>query len=187
MPNGTISDGERAVSDPNPNNTFLSYYSGGGFSNVFELPDYQKDAVTHYLTAYPPPYNSSQYNNTGMARAYPDVSALGLKIATVYLNRTIGVGGTSASAPIFASLVNLLNELRLQAGKGPLGFLNPMLYANPDAFNDITIGSNPGCYTDGFAAQPGWDPVTGEYTPGLLELSLLTISSQVWGHPTSRS
>jgi tripeptidyl-peptidase-1 len=32
-------------------------------------------------------------------------------------------------------------------------------------FNDITVGSNPGCGTDGFPASPGWDPVTGAGTP----------------------
>ena len=28
-------------------------------------------------------------------------------------------------------------------------------------FNDITSGGNQGCGTPGFAAVPGWDPVTG--------------------------
>ncbi len=70
-------------------------------------------------------------------------------------------GGTSASAPIFASLINRINEQRLNAGKGTLGFLNPALYANPSMLNDITNGTNPGCDTEGFSAVPGWDPVTG--------------------------
>lgn len=56
-----------------------------------------------------------------------------------------------------------------------MGFLNPLLYARADAFNDITQGNNPGCGTSGFQvplfivrhaegcaqAQEGWDPVTG--------------------------
>ena len=28
-------------------------------------------------------------------------------------------------------------------------------------YHDITVGSNPGCGTDGFPTAPGWDPVTG--------------------------
>ena len=48
-----------------------------------------------------------------------------------------------------------------------LGWINPTLYANPQAFNDIKLGSNvdgrgvdcPGGV--GFNATPGWDPVTG--------------------------
>jgi tripeptidyl-peptidase-1 len=62
-------------------------------------------------------------------------------------------------------IVTLLNEARLAAKKGPIGFLNPTLYAHPEAFNDITKGSNPGCGSEGFKAQPGWDPVTGLGSP----------------------
>lgn len=62
---------------------------------------------------------------------------------------------------MFASVLNLINEKRLLARKKPVGFVNPVLYANPQVFNDITRGSNPGCGTNGFTAVPGWDPVTG--------------------------
>lgn len=163
--NGTIHGGEMAVAQPNVNNSKLDYYSGGGFSNVFDLPSYQSEAVTGYLKNYTPPYNSSVYNNTGTSRAYPDISALGLKLATVWLGNAYGVGGTSASTPLVAGLITLLNEERIAAGKGPIGFLNPTLYAHPEMFNDITVGSNPGCGTDGFKTAPGWDPVTGMGTP----------------------
>ncbi|KAF8857370.1 subtilisin-like protein [Acephala macrosclerotiorum] len=163
--NGSIAGGEMAVSDPDPTDSKNDYYSGGGFSNVFPLPSYQASAVTNFLTKYPPHYPSHIYNNSGAARAYPDVSALGLKIATVYLGHTYGVGGTSASTPIWGGIVTLLNEARIAKGKGPIGFLNPTLYANPGAFNDITVGGNPGCGSEGFKAQPGWDPVTGLGTP----------------------
>lgn len=50
-------------------------------------------------------------------------------------------GGTSASTPIFAGVINRLNEERLNHGKGPIGFLNPSLYANPSMLNDITNGT----------------------------------------------
>lgn len=73
--------------------------------------------------------------------------------------------GTSVSAPLFASVVTLLNEQRLAARKKPLGFLNPILYQHPEIFNDITSGGNPGCGTQGFTAVDGWDPVTGLGTP----------------------
>lgn len=55
--------------------------------------------------------------------------------------------------------------MRLAAGKGPVGFINPTLYANPDAFNDITSGTNQCtvnlCCQAGFFATTGWDPATG--------------------------
>ena len=174
--NGSIFGGEKAVAQPNVTNPLLDFYSGGGFSNVFGLPSYQANAVTNYLTKYPPPYGSSNYNNTGNSRAYPDVSALGLNLATVYLGQTIGVGGTSASAPIVASVVTLLNELRLEAGKGPIGFVNPIFYAHPEAFNDVTIGANPGCGTGGFQTATGWDPVTGLGTPNFEKLKDIFLS-----------
>jgi tripeptidyl-peptidase I len=50
------------------------------------------------------------------------------------------VSGTSCSSPIFASVIALLNNELLNAGKPVLGFLNPWAYANPQAFNDITTG-----------------------------------------------
>jgi len=70
-------------------------------------------------------------------------------------------GGTSASTPIFGSIINRLNEGRLNAGNGPIGFLNPSMNANLDICNDIPNGTNVGCGTEGFSVVPGWDPVTG--------------------------
>ncbi|MCJ1306671.1 hypothetical protein MMC25_000314 [Agyrium rufum] len=156
-----VTSGERAVS---------SFGSGGGFSNYFALPSYQASAVKAFMASYAPNYGPNVYNDTGMARGFPDVSAIGLNVVTVFNGSTYGVGGTSASSPIFAGIVTLLNEARITAGKGPIGFLNPTLYANPGAFNDITIGSNPGCGTGGFNATPGWDPVTGLGTPNFTKL-----------------
>lgn len=157
----TTDSGERAVA---------RFGSGGGFSNVFPLPSYQASAVQNFLGKYAPSYGPNVYNDSGNARGFPDVAAIGLKVATVFNGSTYGVGGTSASAPIFAGIVTLLNEARIAAGKGPVGFLNPTFYSNPDAFNDITIGNNPGCGTNGFNATPGWDPVTGLGTPNFQKL-----------------
>ena len=35
------------------------------------------------------------------------------------------VYGTSASAPVIASMITLINDARITAGKNPAGFLNP--------------------------------------------------------------
>lgn len=88
-------------------------------------------------------------------------------------NVRIPVGGTSAAAPAFASILNLINEERIAANKSTVGFVNPTLYANPQVLHDITSGTNPGCNTTGFSASAGWDPVTGLGTPNypkMLEL-----------------
>jgi tripeptidyl-peptidase-1 len=38
------------------------------------------------------------------------------------------VGGTSASTPVVAGAIALLNDELLAAGKPPMGFLNPWIY-----------------------------------------------------------
>lgn len=65
-------------------------------------------------------------------------------------------GGTSMSAPLVASLFTRINDERIAVGKGPIGFANPTLYANPQMFNDITVGnqSQGGCGTSGFSCVP---------------------------------
>ncbi|KAG9949310.1 aorsin, partial [Aureobasidium melanogenum] len=150
--------------------------SGGGFSNIFEIPSYQAAAVSNYLTNHPPPYTSYSttddadigagggiYNRNG--RGYPDVSAIGDNVLIFNKGAPTLIGGTSAAAPVFASILTRINDERLKAGKSTVGFVNPTLYANPGAFHDITTGNNPGCNTTGFSAAAGWDPVTGLGTP----------------------
>ncbi|KAJ7625518.1 subtilisin-like protein [Roridomyces roridus] len=139
-----------------------SDFSSGGFSNVFGTPDYQATAVAGYLKTLGNT-NKGLFNTSG--RAYPDVSAQGENVQIVSGGSTGGVDGTSASSPIFASVIGLINDELIAGGKSPLGFLNPWLYANAAAFNDVVDGSNPGCGTDGFPALAGWDPVTGLGTP----------------------
>jgi len=147
--------------------------SGGGFSNIYPQPDYQTSAVENFLEYYNPyPTYSTQYKNNPPAdslpgifnragRGYPDIGALGDNVLIYYYGSPYVLGGTSASAPTFASIITRINEERILAGKGPVGFVNPTLYANPSAFHDITNGSNPNCGSPGFKASPGWDPVTG--------------------------
>ncbi|EIN06455.1 subtilisin-like protein [Punctularia strigosozonata HHB-11173 SS5] len=136
--------------------------SAGGFSNYFAQPSYQSTAVESYLTKLGSEF-SGKFNRSG--RAYPDVAAQGQRVEIVVSGKTGLVAGTSCSSPIFASVIALLNDELLKAGKPVLGFLNPWAYANPQAFNDITTGNNPGCGTTGFPATAGWDPVTGLGTP----------------------
>ncbi|KAF8919231.1 family S53 protease-like protein [Mucidula mucida] len=141
--------------------------SSGGFSNYFPSPDYQKPAISKYLTALGST-NSGRYHASG--RAFPDVAAQGEKVIIGYRGRYGLVEGTSCSSPIFASVISLINDRLIAAGKPVLGFLNPFIYANPQAFFDITAGSNPGCDTNGFPATTGWNPVTGMGTPNFSAL-----------------
>ena len=137
-------------------------FSAGGFSNIFPQPDYQSAAAQAYLTALNISSDnplSGRFNTSG--RGFPDISTTGRDIAIIVNGTAQPVLGTSASTPILASMVALVNEQLLNAGQTPLGFLNPLLYSTSTAavFNDIVVGNNPGCGTPGFPALPGWDPV----------------------------
>jgi tripeptidyl-peptidase-1 len=162
-----------------PESAVSLFKSGGGFSQVFSIPSYQATAVAHYLNTATLP-EACSFNASG--RATPDVGALGDEhFQVVNGGRTISVGGTSASTPTFSGIVTLLNDIRLNAGKSTLGFLNPFLYGinNAQAFFDVTQGDNKGTQccrsaaNDGFNCAPGWDPVTGLGTPNFQVLATL--------------
>lgn len=131
-------------------------FTAGGFSNYFPTASFQTSAVAKYLKFLGSKYEGA-YNKSG--RAYPDVSTQGNNVEIIVGNEKQSAMGTSCSSPIFASVIGLLNDELLTAGKPVLGFLNPWMYANPGMFNDVKSGSNPGCGTKGFSATTGWDPV----------------------------
>ncbi|KAH9831173.1 peptidase S8/S53 domain-containing protein [Rhodofomes roseus] len=169
-PGNTVNDPEVACD--------TNIYSGGGFSNVFGLPEWQADAVHGFLDNYPPAYAADVYNSSGISRAFPDIAVNGLNYSVVSNGRTQLVAGTSAAAPVAAAILSGVNDARLAVGKSPIGFINPTIYSSnfTGAWNDITSGNNPGCGTDGFSAQPGWDPVTGLGTPNFPKLRDLWLS-----------
>jgi len=146
---------------------------GGGFSDTFAVPEWQKKAVADYLSAsdadLPP---SNLWNNTG--RGYPDVAALGGQV-NPYCVATggsfQGVAGTSASCPVVAGVFALLNGLRTSKKQSPLGFLNPFIYQNGAAFQDVASGVNGAGRKYGFKAVKGWDAATGWGTPNYEALS----------------
>lgn len=136
--------------------------SSGGFSLDFMQASWQADAVNAYLNSGIALPNEYYY---APGRAYPDVAAFGQNVKVVASGSSEAVSGTSCSAPIFAGIIARLNSELLAAGKAPLGFLNPWLYANPTMFTDVVSGSNPYQLCAGFQAAAGWDPVTGLGTP----------------------
>ncbi|KAJ6498356.1 subtilisin-like protein, partial [Mycena vitilis] len=144
--------------------------SGGGFSNNFARPAWQNAAVQNYLDNFVPDYAASVFNRSG--RAYPDVAANGWPLVIAEGGGFVHSGGTSASAPIFAAVIAAVNDARLAEGKSTVGFINPALYSDAfaGAFNDVVVGSNPGCAKEGFPAAPGWDPVSGLGTPNFAKL-----------------
>lgn len=164
-------------------NETATFFSSGGFSNYWKRPEWQDDAIKAYFHKIGEK-NKPYFNRHG--RGFPDVSAQGFGFKVYDKGVLKGYQGTSASAPAFAGIVALLNDARLRANKPALGFLNPLLYSNADALNDIVLGGSTGC--DGNArfhgkpngspvipyaswnATEGWDAVSGLGTPNFPKL-----------------
>ncbi|KXL48240.1 hypothetical protein M433DRAFT_8179 [Acidomyces richmondensis BFW] len=172
--NGTIYDKELTMYVPE---VAPHFSSAGGFSNYYPMPGYQAAAVAEYFAKHDPGYPYYYANASGTnygegggiyargGRAMPDVSANGAWLNAIVAGSLGNWFGTSLAAPIFSSVLTLINEELAKVGKGPVGFVNPALYENPWVLNDITSGPNPNCGTDGFPAVQGWDPSTGLGTP----------------------
>jgi len=148
-------------------------FSGGGFSDYWDRPSYQTADVKNYFAVATNLPDPSNYNQTGIG--FPDVAFQAESFQIVIRGVTEPVSGTSCSSPSLAGLIALLNDVRFQAGKASLGWLNPWIYSanGRTGWNDITTGNNPGCGTKGFFAAPGWDPVTGFGTPNYPKLKSL--------------
>lgn len=139
---------------------------GGGVSTFFSEPSYQKQ----YLPA------PAQTQLKGF-RGIPDISAdadPSTAMACFVLGQWQQCGGTSESAPMWAGIVAIANQI---AGH-PLGFLNPRLYklgaANQGDFRDIVSGDNSvhtqGINVKGYQAVAGWDAATGWGVPQSYQL-----------------
>lgn len=144
-------------------------FSSGGFSNYFARPDWQKAAVDPYVN-YMIRSNDDRvalFNASG--RAMPDISAIGSAFQIYQSGNLNQVLGTSASTPVVAAMVALVNDARLRAGKPSLGWINPLLYSDRvrNVLRDVTWGRSYGCYFPddtsmlGWRAGKGYDCVTG--------------------------
>jgi subtilase family serine protease len=157
--------------------------TGGGASALYSRPSWQSNVagsygdhrivpdtawnaavnggVDVYITAYPQ-FNCG--NSTGCWTIY---------------------GGTSAATPQTAALVALANTARSAAGKGPVGFLDPILYGGlgASAYSDIVpqhYGTAPATFA---GSEVG---VSGSVNKSVGDL----VDNQMWevpvaGYPTS--
>ena len=132
--------------------------TGGGVSDVTPCPTWQTGKVV-------PSINPGHF----AGRAIPDVAA-DADPATGYLTMSGGkmqiVGGTSASAPLWASLI-----ARINASLGArVGNFNALLYSTfgPNGvLRDVTSGDNDveGLLHGQYKAGKGWDACTGWGVP----------------------
>ncbi|HVW28652.1 MAG TPA: protease pro-enzyme activation domain-containing protein [Polyangiaceae bacterium] len=173
------------------NDTKNSFSGGSGYMGSYTkcvgcpnypgvaVPDYQKDLWLFGAA-------SVQW------RSYPDISMVATNIDE-FITTNAGIGattpgaGTSASAPLFAGFLALVNQRgQRDYHLPPVGFINPSLYAigktrnlAAASFNDVQMGTTPhyiqpnSGYANngdplpagGFAAIPGYDMATGWGSP----------------------
>ncbi|KAL1864334.1 hypothetical protein Daus18300_007758 [Diaporthe australafricana] len=147
-------------------------FSSGGFSNYFPAPSWQAKDTSAYIKAL----NGTRdgwFNASG--RGIPDLTLVGSRFLLGGEGKyAFTTKGTSASTPVWASIITLINDKRLRAGKPVLGFLNPILYSNSvrAALVDVAEGSVGGCslnngqdFVTGWDAATGWDPTSGLGVP----------------------
>jgi tripeptidyl-peptidase-1 len=179
-----------------------TYFSSGGFSEYFNRPQWQDKAVEPYLAKLGKQWKG-YFNREG--RGYPDVAAQAMNYQIVNHDKVESADGTryvtsvrcfegiadgisSASAPLFAAMIALLNNCRFNKGKPALGFLNPLIYnVGQNAFTEyvsthfacklaltnctlcsITKGKSTGCEGESWWGLPspkipnaGWSAVPG--------------------------
>jgi len=134
--------------------------TGGGVSTYFARPSWQTVNI------------NSVNPGSIVGRVVPDVAAdasANTGYWTVVDGQGGASGGTSAAAPLWASLIARLNA---SLGK-PVGYLSPLLYqaaANGKPFGesgcrDITSGNNETASIGGYVAGTGYDAVTGWGVP----------------------
>ena len=132
-------------------------YSAGGPSldKAITIPSYQR------------PYINDANGGSKKVRNVPDVAAVADDFYICADGKCNGGwGGTSFSSPIWAGFIALANQQAAAAGKPPVGFLNPTLYALGHkakyvmSMHDITVGKS-----GLFNCTPSYDLVTGLGSP----------------------
>ncbi len=156
--------------------------TGGGGSVIFAAPAWQQSVAVR-------PVNP----NVAPGRTIPDLSANADWNASPYLLIVDGGsqpnGGTSAAAPLVASLVTRINAAR--GGSNRIGWLTPLLYQADGAgtvgskgCTDVTSGGNNTATVGGFTAAPGFDGASGWGVPnGVALLAALNAVAPVTAAP----
>lgn len=173
--------------------------SGGGISQYWPAPAWQNMAGVHTI------YSTGKLCEAPsgkICRETPDVSLHAnadrgyIIYCSAHATKSCSdkmpwnvVGGTSASAPLWAALATLANEMSLKQGGHTLGFINPLLYQlarDPQkyaiCFHDITTGNNDNNGRNGgrYPATRGYDMATGlgSYNAYPLVLDLVKLARQ---------
>lgn len=132
---------------------------GGGESKFWTKPDYQAGQGASATMRDLPDVSLDADPNTGYSIFLASQGPLSLNGVTGFDI----VGGTSASCPLWAAFLVLVNQQRQIDSLPPIGFANPNIYTAAEGpnygadFHDINDGSTNGVYKAGF----GFDDCTG--------------------------
>jgi subtilase family serine protease len=119
------------------NESWFPIATGGGASVIYPRPSWQTGVVAGYGDHRIIPdtaWNAAVNGGVDVfITAYPQFNCGNATGCWTFF------GGTSASSPQTAALVALVNAARSSAGKGPIGFLDPILYGGVGAsdYSDI--------------------------------------------------
>lgn len=129
----------------------------GGIDNRSGVPLYQQN------------YGLGSYDGV-VGRGVPDVAAnsagnMVYVVPDAEMDGTLTTeGGTSASAPLWASLLLQFNTIFADQGLPQLGFAHDLLYTAsaiaPASFNDVLVGNNISSYISGGSVQSYGSPIT---------------------------
>jgi subtilase family serine protease len=165
------------------NESFEPAASGGGPSALYPMPSWQSSvaSVIGQNARGVPDIAWNAAVNGGVLvyiTAFPNYQRSGWHV----------YGGTSAASPQLAGVTGLVNAARQDAGKGPIGYLNRLLYSLPSSdYRDVVPVSegtaasghlvnnqlwmynadgsvSPGP-VPGYPTLPGWDMTTGFGSP----------------------
>ena len=135
--------------------------SSGGVSSFYSIPTWQQGIS---MTA-----NHGSLTN----RNIPDVALTADNVQVRYNSGSSAtVGGTSVAAPLWAGFMALVNQQAASAGRAPIGFASPAIYAlakgtnYAGCFHDVTTGNNFSTVSPtNYPATTGYDLCTGWGTP----------------------
>jgi kumamolisin len=166
-------DASNAVASTGPwNDTvypppFTATAGGGGGQSTFEKRPWWQPAQAFANSKYRMVPDVAAFADE--SPGYPIVCSKGVQGCSGSGQSIAFVGGTSAAAPLVAGMVALWNQQARNQGLPKPGFVPPLLYAtakrNPEAFLDVTVGSNALFGGSCCPARPGYDLATGWGSP----------------------
>jgi subtilase family serine protease len=147
---------------------FSKTAGGGGGQSTFEKRPWWQPAQSFASSKYRMVPDIAMFADE--SPGYPVVCSSGVQSCPGGSGQSIAfVGGTSAAAPLIAGVIALWDQQAHNQGLPKPGFVAPLIYAtakrNPEAFLDVTVGTNALFGGSCCPARPGYDLATGWGSP----------------------